>query len=371
MRVDETIHSTGAVPMKRKISQKQIATDLGVSQSLVSLVLNGRREGISEASYKRIWNHAVESGYAPKGMQPGHAPGQDVTDSFVGVVLRAGIKLATQSNTYSHVHQGMYRVLRKTGISTIFLGSEGDLDEVEFLRVLKNRNPLRGIVVFGEVKPSFIKAITELEQGVVSVYANFPGLCHSILPNERQAVDQLVTHLNGLGHTRIAWLGGNSDLGRNRARCQALREAMHLRGLDLPKNFVVNTQGADRQEGYDSARTLLAGTPPGHQPTAWICHNGLMARGALQGALEQGLRVPQDFSIVATDMTRVCEEIHPYLTGASADPERIGQKAAELLTQHPEDHEDHVFSDLVLPSTLTVRETCGCAPKVDITSGAQ
>ena len=47
---------------KRTISQQQIARDLGFSQALVSFVLNGKRENISEESYKRIWNYAVKQG---------------------------------------------------------------------------------------------------------------------------------------------------------------------------------------------------------------------------------------------------------------------------------------------------------------------
>jgi LacI family transcriptional regulator len=349
--------------MKRRISQKQIAADLGVSQSLVSLVLNGRRDGISEASYQRIWSHAVKSGYAPKGMLLDHAPGQELEGSYVGVVLRAGIKLATQSNTFSHVNQGLYRVHRKVGISTAFLGTEGDLDEAEFLRLLQHRNPLRGIVICGEVQSGFIKAIAELQQEVVSVYASYPGLCHSVLPNERQAVEQIVTHLRGsLGHTRFAWLGGNRALGRNQARLQALREALHLRDVDLKEEAIVNMSGGDRQDGYDGAKKLMTQIGRREKPTAWICHNGLMARGALQFALQRGIRIPQDVSLVAIDMTRVCEEMHPYLTSASSNPERIGEKAAEVLFHPPRAGEERVFSDLVLPSSLVVRESCGRAP---------
>ena len=40
-----------------------------MSQALVSLVLNGKRENISEESYQRIWSYAVKLGYRPKGMQ--------------------------------------------------------------------------------------------------------------------------------------------------------------------------------------------------------------------------------------------------------------------------------------------------------------
>ena len=46
----------------KKVSQTQLARELGISQALVSLVLNGRRQGISPETYERIWAHAVKRG---------------------------------------------------------------------------------------------------------------------------------------------------------------------------------------------------------------------------------------------------------------------------------------------------------------------
>jgi len=356
--------------MPRRLSQRQIAEDLGVSQSLVSLVLNGRRERISEDKYQKIWEHAVRSGYSPKGMRPLHAP--EVEESHgtqVGVILRSGIKLATQSNTYSHVHQGLDAVLRADGNNTVFLGTEGELDEAEILRIFAQQNPLRGIVVMGEVRANFIKAIRELQRDVVSVYASYPGLCHSVLPNERQAVEHLVEHLTELGHTRFAWLGGNREMGRNRARQEAMVEALHVRGIELPEKSVVNVVPADRQDGFDTARDLCDRFGGQDLPTAWICHNGLMTQGAMRFTMQSGIRVPEDVSVVALDMTRVCEEIHPHLTSASSHPEQIGSKAAELLLKSHLKDED-ICTDLVLPSRLVVRETSGPPPKGTVSLGS-
>lgn len=354
--------------MPGRLSQRQIAEDLGVSQSLVSLVLNGRRERISEEKYQKIWKHAVKSGYSPKGMRPVHAPEGQEDGTQVGVILRAGIRLATQSNTYSHVHQGLDSVLRVAGINTVFLGTEGELDEGEFLRIFARQNPLHGIVVMGEVQPNFIKAIRELQREVVCVYASYSGLCHSVLPNERQAVEHLVDHLAELGHTRFAWLGGNREMGRNKARREAMAEALHVRGINLTSDNIVDVGPADRQEGFDTAAELSSRFAKRELPSAWVCHNGLMTRGALQFAMQNDIRVPEDVSIVALDMTRVCEEIHPHLTSASSHPEQIGAKAADLLLNSSSQDED-ICTDLVLPSTLVVRETSGPASTTGTKTG--
>jgi len=344
--------------MKKRISQSQMAKELGVSQSLVSLVLNGRREGISAESYDRVWLMAVQKGYVPRGMQPMHAP--DVQHSYVGVVLRSGLELAAQSNTFSHVRQGLFSVLQHSNISMAFLGGEGDLDEQKLFELLSRRDPLLGVVVLGEVKETFLQALGGLKMKLVSVYASSPGLCNSVVPNEKQAVQMLGDHLVKLGHTRFAWLGGNCKLGRNRARLAALKQCLADQGLSLDERHVVDIEQGDRQEGFECAAELMRRTGEKGLPTAWVCHNGLMARGALQFTFMRGIHVPEDVSVVAVDRTRACAEIHPYLTSAASDPQVIGEEAAKLLCKSADEVAGQgMCVDLVVPSLFDRGETSG------------
>jgi LacI family transcriptional regulator len=344
--------------MAKRISQDQIAKELGVSQSLVSLVLNGRREGVADESYKMIWAAALKQGYVPRGgMQPIHAP--DVQHSYVGVVMRSGLALAAQNNTFSHVSHGLFTALQHLNISLAFLGGEGDLDETRLFEVMSRRDPLLGIVVLGEVKEPFMQALGELNMKLVNVYASAPGLCHSIVPNDKQSVEQLVDHLVSLGHTRFAWLGGNSKLGRNRLRLAALQERLAARDLPLDDRCVVNAEGGERQDGFDCAAELVRRSEGRELPTAWVCHNGLIARGGLQFAYLRGIKVPEEISIAAVDRTRVCTEIHPHLTSAASDPELIGVESAKLLRAQPEEvgQWGKMLIDLVAPSVFEAGET--------------
>ena len=347
----------GINAMAKRISQNQIARELGVSQSLVSLVLNGRREGVADESYKMIWSEAVKQGYVPRGMQPIHAP--DVQHSYVGLVMRAGLELAAQSNTFSHVRQGMYKVLQESNISMAFLGGEGDLDEKELFDLLSRRDPLLGIVVLGEVKETFLRALGEFGMKLVSVYASSPGLCHSIVPNDKQSVEQLTDHLVKLGHTKFAWLGGNSNLKHNQTRFAALKERLAARGILMDERYAVNAEQGERQDGFDCTEELLRRAKGRDMPTAWICHNGLIARGSLQFAFLRGIKVPAEVSIAAIDWTRATKEIHPYLTCAASDPELIGEEVAQLLCAPREEngHRQNMFSDLVAPSFFDEGET--------------
>ncbi len=339
------------------ISQQRIARDLGVSQALVSLVLNGKRENISPESYKRIWAYALKLGYRPKGMQLHH---NEAAQTNVGFVLRSGLKLYTQSNFFSHVQHGLHIALQQRGFTTAFLGAEDHLSERALEHKLQ-RGHLFGVAIMGEVDEKCVRAIKKVQPRVVSISASYPGLCHSILPNETQAAELLVDHLVGLGHKHFAWLGGNQLLRINATRRAALDAALRKHGLELAPEDCFDVVGGDRLDGRKAATAILERSTRRDLPTAWYCFNGLMARGAINYLTQKGKRVPDQISVVALDATRVCVEEHPEITGANADPERMGSKAAELLFQSASD-EDQSLTDVIMPAQLTVRESSAKAP---------
>ncbi|HUK82849.1 MAG TPA: LacI family DNA-binding transcriptional regulator [Verrucomicrobiae bacterium] len=338
--------------MKKKdsVSQQRIAHDLGVSQALVSMVLNGKRENISEDSYRRIWDHALKIGYRPKGMQlNGH------TTTNVGFILRSGLRLHTQSNFFSHVQHGLHAGLLAHGYHSVFLGSEDDLG-VRTVQQKLRKHQLFGLAVLGQVDEKFLKAIKAVQPNLVAISVSYPGICHSVMPNEQQALNLLVDHLTGLSHRQFAWVGGDRGLDYNLRRHAGLVEALNQHGLKLADKFTVNVESGDRLGGWKAGEIMLGQISRKNFPTGWICANGLMARGVINCLMQNGWRVPEEISVVAVDATRVCEEENPQITGAHADPERIGVTAAELLLKYS-DSEDESPMDVLLPAHLTVRQT--------------
>jgi LacI family transcriptional regulator len=138
----------------------------------------------------------------------------------------------------------------------------------------------------------------------------------------------------------------------------AIKSALHLRKIDIDPKFCIEAPSGDRREGGQVAQSLLKASEGDELPTAWICFNGVMARGVVGHLSSEGLRVAEDISVVAFDGTRVCEEEHPTLTAASTSPELMGRVAAELLLQI-ENSEQNRFVDSVLAAELNCRESTG------------
>lgn len=339
---------------KAKISQTTIARDLGLSQTLVSKVLNGQRERIDAKTFERIWAHAVKVGYQGKGITR-HAPLTASGHRQIGIVLRAGLQPFVQSNFFSHVQAGLHRALQARGYSTVVLGTED---------ALNTSDPLpSALVVLGAVKPSFLRTLRQSTRRIVAINGTYPGLCHSVLPNEAQSLELLVGHLASQGHRRFGWIGGLPHYPSHAVRLEALRTALAVRRLPVlnDKACVITPDAADRQEGREAVLELLR--RPGARPTAIICFNGVMGRGATNALLQDGWKIPREISVAAVDATRVSVEETPHITCASSEPEKLGEAAARLLLEST-GREDEDYRDLILSAQLRPGTTTGPAPDI-------
>jgi LacI family transcriptional regulator len=353
------VRNPAGVKRPKKVSQTQLARELGISQALVSLVLNGRKQGISTETYDRIWAHAVKRGYHPKGMHLASSPAAKARQ--VGIILRAPLRLNTPSMYFGHVQHGLHTGIEAREFTTVFLGAEDQLDTEKLRRVFGPGHSFRGIVIVGEVTRRFLDQLRQFGLRIVAVSARYPGLCHSVLGNEPQALESIVEHLHQLGHRRFGWLGGNVGLGRHESRLQALEAALARAGLKLDSRYAVSVKDGDRIDGADAMRTLLPLARRKDFPTAMVTYNTLMASGAVRELHREGWRVPQDLSIASADFSPVATESTPPITAAGSDPEKLGEAAARLVLGEATDDEAG-FNDLMLPAQLFVGETTGPAP---------
>ncbi len=349
--------------MPKRLSQKQIAVDLGVSQTLVSMVLNGRTEGISKSSYSRIWEYALANGYSPRGMDMsvGMSNSMQMGIVTVGYILRSPLRLANKSNFYSHVHQGLHDALNEHGARTVFLGSEDLLTEEDFKQFQKTRINMQGLVIMGEINAPMVKRLTGIFKKVVYLAARYPGVCHSVSANDVDANVQLIDYLCELGHRKFVWLGGSPGTMRYHSRLESFQSALQARNAEMTCMQVAESGGADWKEGFECAEKILQ-EHKGPNGTAWVCFNGLMARGAISCLQKHGYEVGNTVSVAAVDCTRVRDAEWPTVTAAGAIPEEMGRLAGKLILS--EDKTEY-FQDIVVPATFFPGQSTGPAPQLD------
>ncbi len=332
----------------RRVSQQTIARDLGVSQALVSLTLNGQKERISPETYERIWDYAIKAGYQPKGIKLENSP-HETRVRQIGVILRAGLNLSTQGSYFSHVLHGLNSALLEQGYTTAVLGSEDDTSPAKLAQFFGPTHAIRAVVLLGEVSESFLQDLRDLTSTIVAVSARHPGFCHSVVGNEPHALKSLVEHLQELGHQRIGWLGGNAGLARHETRYNAFKSSLKALGLKhYPRYDVMRPEG-DRSEGAEAMISLLPLRTRKDFPTAFVTYNIHMAIGAARALQREGLHVPADFSIVAADYSETAAKFSPRITAAGCDPVELGRCAADLAIKQ-QDGADGAYHDLIIAS---------------------
>ncbi len=112
---------------------------------------------------------------------------------------------------------------------------------------------------------------------------------------------------------------------------------------------------------YDSARLLLESED---RPTAILCYSDVFASETIRAAVDLGLRVPEDVSVIGYDDTPLAGQLK--LTTINQDIPGKAQAAVTLLanvlkarangTAEPTDH-------VAMPVKLVVRSTTGPAPQ--------
>jgi LacI family transcriptional regulator len=161
--------------------------------------------------------------------------------------------------------------------------------------------------------------------------------------DNRAAMRALAEQAIGLGHRRIAMISGISQQNdRARMRIAGLRDAMAAHGLD-PETLAPVEVPYDISEGAAALVTLMEHRP---HPSIVLCGNDVLAAGALRGAHQLGLDVPDDLSITGFDNIELAQVVSPALTTVHVPHREMGSMAAKELIGMIEEKREGVSQKL-------------------------
>ena len=171
---------------------------------------------------------------------------------------------------------------------------------------------------------------------------------HSVISNDREAVHEAVSHLIEKGHRRIALIEGPPGFTSPQERRAGFEEAMAKAGIGVDK-ALIKPGGYTFESGTKAGEELVRMAEP---PTAIFACNDEMAIGAMIAARRNGLRIPEDLSIVGFDDTPLSSHVWPSLTTVHWPIVDMARLAAGKLIGSSEDAET---ADWLLPCTFKER----------------
>ncbi|TCN30483.1 LacI family transcriptional regulator [Kribbella orskensis] len=325
-----------------------IADRAGVSKGAVSFALNGR-PGVSDATRARILQIAEQMSWRPH--SAARALGASRVDS-VGLVIARPARTLGVEPFFAHLLSGLQSGLSAHAISLQLLIVEDTAAEIEVYRRWSSEHRVDGVILVDlTVKDPRIEALRELELPAVVIGGRGgKGALASVWADDRDAMLSIVEYLAALGHRRIAHVAGTPNFQHTQRRIRAVRDAAPRLGLiDAPS---LTTDFSDA-EGAATTRKLLSQAV---KPTAIVYDSDVMAVAGLGVAMEMGVSVPGDLSIVAFDDSILTQLMHPALTALSRDTFEFGRQAAEVLLEVIADPATVVNKRTADP-VLTVRES--------------
>ncbi|HEY1352905.1 MAG TPA: LacI family DNA-binding transcriptional regulator [Ktedonobacteraceae bacterium] len=295
-----------------------VARRAGVSQSTVSLVLNGKTAGrVSQRVQQAVLQAARELGYQPC------LPARTLR---LGRTRIAALIIPDVANpVFATVLQGAELSARQRDYTVVQVSTGNDTDwQQRIVHALATRS-IDGFILFAVDLPT--PANLELLRGSAVLVdgdaPDFPALLLDIAAGASAAMQ----HLLDLGHRRIAHLAAHIDGETFRRRQQVYEQMLHHAGIPLRADYLA-TSGIDLAEAWSASLSLLECADP---PTAIFCDDDLLAAGVYKAASNLHLQVPTDLSVVGFCDGLVASLLDPPLTTVVVPALEVGRRAMDLL----------------------------------------
>lgn len=320
----------------QRVSLKDIADELGISQTAVSFAINDR-PGVSAETKRRVKETAAKLGWSPVYAAQALGSSRTMTIGFAPARAANGIQ---NDNFMMQFMAGIHQSLSRKGYGLLFRPCSSDKEAIAVYRDWARRKRVDGVILVdlysGDPRPALL---TEL--GLPSVLAGGPDPSNSIPSlsiDDSATMGTILEHLSLLGHKRIAYLYGDKSLDYCRSRVTSLQE------FDKKSHFSqiwVEDTGFDTGRGVELTQKLLLEDKP---PTAFIYETDSMAAASLRAlstvmlasdmmSWDSGIRrFPYDLpAIVSFEDSAICETSFPSITAVHRDASLYGTKVANLL----------------------------------------
>lgn len=342
----KNVIGSGAGQAIRDVTIFDVADEAGVSYSTVSRVINNK-DHVSPEKRERVLRAMAQLGYVANEQARSLAGGasrvvgllvDSLNSSYMDEVIR-GIDDALDAENYDLMLYTTHR--RKTKESAYVTKLTRKLADGLLLILPRNAGAYLDTLWQRRFPHVLIDYLSDGQNVPSITVTNFRGAC--------DAMDYLLS----LGHRRIGFITGNMEFGCARERLEGYQATLKKHGIPIDPQLVCEGDFLQPQ-GYHCARRLLSLPQP---PTALFVSNDMMAFGAMEAAREQGLRLPEDLSIVGFDDIPQAAHVHPALTTVRQPLEEMGRSAANLLLKYIAEPAAEV-ERIELPTALIIRESC-------------
>ena len=330
------------------VNIRDVARQAGVAPITVSRVIN-QPESVTPATRERVLRVIADLNYVPNTLAKSLRSRQSHT---------LALMLSDITNPFwTTVARGVEDAASKHGYHVILCNTDEDpVKEAASLTLLLQRR-VDGIIIAPTTNEhQRLAALKRQQTACVLIDRRVDGFkADTVYGDSAEAARQLVDHLIGLGHRRIALINGPAAISSARDREAGYRAALKMRRVPVDESLILSGE-FKQSSGHQLAQRLLARQP---RPTAIFAANNFIAVGVLQVLHAAGLRLPDDMSLVCVDDVPYASVVDPFLTVAAQPAYDMGATAARLLIERLVAGRNLRPRTVVLPPELIIRRSSG------------
>ncbi len=338
-------------PVVKTPDIRTVAALAKVSIATVSRTINNS-PAVSERLTKRVWQAIEQLNYFPNTHARSLVSGRS---RIFGIIVEN-----ITNPFFPELIQNFEEIAVAHGYEILVSSSNSDPTVLATCvrRMLERKVEGVAVLSFGAEEPVLDQLVHRDIPMVLAEFRLDDPKVSTILLDYSTGIHEAIHHLVGLGHSRIAFLAGPHKLHSAITRENDYRMAMQDEGLPIQKKWIIECDHTLKGgvAGFGQLQALSA------RPSAILCSNDMTAIGVLRAAYMEGLRVPDDISVIGLDDIDFAEFTLPPLTTIRLSRADLARSAFEALRQQAEDPGNPKMQREFLVSTSLVVRGSTAAP---------
>lgn len=339
--------------MNKKVSIADIAKSLGVSKTLISLVINGKGDayGINTETQKKVQAKVKELNYTPNVFARGFRTGKTNT---IGLIVSD-----ISNRFYSRIARRVEDYAWSKGYSVIICSTDEKIDkEQKQIKLLQERKVDGLIISTSQTDSSAFNQMTKTYYPHVLIDRTFAdSKSAQVTVDNYGGAKTAVQHLLKQGFRDIALLSITpKHISTIHEREKGFEDAMQEANSNIPPEWRIKVPFAEMETAVNNA--IIELQKKNRLPEAIFALNNNLTSYCLSSMRKLNLTIPNQIALISFDDMLYFDFTNPSVSSIAQPIEKIGERAFDLLLQQinmktiAEEQQS-----VVLPVELIVRES--------------
>ncbi|MCR4791942.1 MAG: substrate-binding domain-containing protein [Lachnospiraceae bacterium] len=272
----------------------------------------------------------------------------------LGILYQDNAGCGITHEYFAAVLNGFKIQAENKGYEITFINCHKDIEgRKRYLEHIQERKIEGVAIICSDFKDPEVIELLGSDVPVVTIDEPYEGVI-SILSDNEQGIKNLVYHIAGMGHDKIAYIHGDMNTVTS-IRLNGFKDACKKMGIKVPKEYIRSCNYRDINKASFETEELLRLPDP---PTCIIYPDDYAAIGGINIIKAYGMSIPDDISIAGYDGIDIPSRYDPHITTIAQDMKGMGTIAADRLIsliEAPEEMTD--LNDVVVETRLNEGNT--------------